>query len=567
MIGELPASPRALARATWDDLRPFYDELLARPLDRHTVEAWLRAWSALEELLTEAANLAHVAHTADTRDAAGAEANDRFSSAIWPRAEACRVRLGARLLDLGHTRPDLEPALRRFRNRRALFRAANVPLLAEIEGLSGRYLRLVGALTVAWDGAAKTRPQLRPFALSPDRPVRERAFRAQARSLVERRDELAAIFDRQLALRQAVARNAGFADYRDYAHRERGRFDYTPVDCERFHAAVEATVVPAIRRRLARRRAIMGLAALRPWDTPPDPHGCPPLAPFADSAGLSGPARAILARVDPAFGDYFGTMIDEGLLDLESRPGKAPGGYSIALPWRKRPFLFMNAAGTGRDVEILLHEAGHACHSFARFAAQPLFWQRDPGTEMNELAAMALELLASPYLGRDEGGYYAPADARRARAEQWEMLLGQLAQYALIDAFQHWLYTDPGGADRDARDAAWIRLGERFQPGVDWRGLDAERASGWHGHFQIFTDPFYQIEYGLAQLGALQIWRASLRDPATALARFKHALALGATRPLPELYAAAGSQLIFDAGPMGELVALVEEQLAATDDG
>lgn len=272
-----------------------------------------------------------------------------------------------------------------------------------------------------------------------------------------------------------------------------------------------------------------------------------------------------MAQTDQAFGEYFQTTMNENLLDLDSRVGKAPGGYNIALPWRKRPFIFLNAVGTVRDVEMLLHEAGHACHSFARFAAQPLFWQRDTGLEMNELAAMTLELLAAPYLGEDRGGFYSPVDARRAWAEQLEMLLGQLTQYALIDAFQQWIYTDPAGANREARDEAWRQLSQRFQPGVDWHDLATEQAAGWYGYFQIFLSPFYQIEYGLAQLGALQIWRDSLHDPATAMARYRQALALGATRALPELYATAGARLIFDAESMGELVSLVEAQLASLD--
>lgn len=561
----LPDNPSAFAGATWEQIRPHYDDLARAPLDRATAPSWLRAWSHLEELLTEAANRAYIAHTADTRDVARAEEERRFAADIWPQAEARRVRLSARLLEVGYDPPDLATTLRRFANRRALFRDENAAPLAALAALETAYQGLMGALTVDWDGAARTRAQVRPFALAPDRATRERAFRAQVAPLIARRDAFEDLFDRQLALRQTIARNASFRDYRDYAHRDKGRFDYTPDDCIRFHAAVATAVVPAVRRRLARRRRLLGLATLRPWDTPHDPLGRPPLAPFADVAGLIGPAETILTRLDPALGAQVGMLREEGLLDLASRPGKAPGGYSIALPWRKRPFVFMNAAGTARDVEILLHELGHAAHSLARFAAQPLFWQRDPGLEMNELAALGLELLAAPHLGREAGGYYAPADARRARAEQLDTLLALLPQYALLDAWQQWVYTSPDGADRDARDAAWRRLSARFQPDVAWDGLEAEQAALRHGFFQLYLDPFYQIEYGFAQVGALQLWRASLEDQAGTVARYRAALALGATRPLPDLYAAAGVRFGAGARALGVLVALVEAHLEALE--
>ena len=290
-IADLPGSPAALAEATWAEIQPHYDRLRDYPLDHASVESWLRAWSALEELLTEASNLAYIAFSADTGDGVKRAAQQRFAGEIWPRAEERRAGLSSRLLALAYTGPGLETTLQRFQNRLALFRPINMPPLAEIEELNGRYQQLVGALTVQWDATARTRAQLRPFALSPDRAVRERAFLAQAQPLIAHRDELAALFDQLYARRQAVARNAGFANYRDYAHRDYGRFAYTPVDCARFHAAVEATVVSALRRRIERRRRLLGLETVRPWDIAPDPASRPPLAPFIDSTGLIGTAR------------------------------------------------------------------------------------------------------------------------------------------------------------------------------------------------------------------------------------------------------------------------------------
>jgi oligoendopeptidase F len=298
---------------------------------------------------------------------------------------------------------------------------------------------------------------------------------------------------------------------------------------------------------------------VRPWDLGVDPDQAAPLVPFRSIDEFVSGARRIFERVDPELGRDFALMADEGLLDLESRPGKAPGGYCTKLSFRRRPFVFMNAVGVPDDVNTLVHEAGHCFHAFAS-ANLPYIWQRGTGSEAAELASMSMELLAAPYLAAPVG-YYAPGDVRRALVEHLEDILLSLAHIASVDAFQSWIYTSGEGHDRDARDAAWLDIRRRFERGVDWSGLDAERVARWHRQLHIFEHPFYYIEYGIAQMGALQIWRASLDDQASAVARYKDALALGGTRPLPEIYRAAGAELVFDAEPMAELVALVENKI------
>ena len=562
--------PRDLSQAGWADIEPRYDLLATRPLD--DVEAWLRDWSRFEEVLGEAHSLALLAYTCDTGDVEKRAAELRFSRDIAPRAREQGVRLARRLLDTGYSTPALEPQLRRFRNQHGLFREANVPLFGQLAALSTDWQRLAGSLTATWEDREVPLPELRVHQASADRTVREQAYRLHLNAILSRRDEIAGIFDEQVRLRQRVARNAGFENYRDYAHAEKNRFDYSPQDCERFHDAVERMVVPAIARILAARGEQMGLDALRPWDTVDglfgvaDPLGRPPLSPFADIGTLTVRAQAIFARVDPAFGSYFETMRTEGLLDLDSRPGKVPGGYCTSLPFRRRPFIFMNASGMDGDVRTLLHEGGHAFHTFEAFASQPLQFLRHPGAEMAEVGSMSMELLAAPYLGRDEGGFYDPEEERRSRASHLQGVLFGLAHVATVDAFQHWIYTSAEGQDRDARDREWLRLCDRFKPGVDWSGLADLRIGRWLAQPHFFRHPFYYIEYGIAQLGALQVWRNSLVHRAEAVAAYRDGLALGATRPLPDLYAAAGARLVFDAESVGELVALVQEHLAELAD-
>ncbi len=560
MVLDLPDSPGAFADASWTDIAPYYDALAAAPLTDAGLDAWLADWSTLEELVSEAASLAMIAYTVDTADAAKEAAHLRFSTQVLPQLDEHSVQLARRLVDSGLSRPALATTLARFRTQIGLFRESNIPLFSELEELGSRYQRITGGMTVLWDGEERPLPQLQPFLKSADRATRERAFRASTAPYQAHRHEMSALFDRMYELRQQLAQNAGFANFRDYVFPAKFRFDYTPEDCEAFHRAVERVVAPAAERVLEHRRARLGLATLRPWDLQVDPYRTGILRPFDTVAEFTDRAARVFDRLDPALGGEFRTMLDERLLDLDSRKGKAPGGYCDTLHHRGRPFIFMNAVGVVDDVMTLLHEAGHAFHAFAS-DVQPLIWQRHPGSEAAELASMSMELLAGAHLS-DEGGYFTPDESRSAWLEHLEDILLSLSHIASVDAFQSWIYTSGRGGDAAARDAEWLRIRQRFERGVDWSGLEGERVARWYRQLHIFLYPFYYIEYGIAQIGALQVWRNSLSDPADAIARYRAALALGATRPLPELYRAAGARLTFDVDEIAALVALVEERIA-----
>lgn len=558
-VSLLPPSPAAFAKATWGDVAPYFDDLAARPLEPDVTAEWLREWSRLEELVTEAAARAMIAYTVDTGNQEKEADHLRFSTEVLPRMEERSVELARRLLESGYSTPMLTTTLARFRTQIEIFRDENVPIFAELEEHSARYQRITGSMTVEWDGVERPLPQLQPFLKSPDRAVRERAFRAASQPYMQKREELAGLFNRMYERRAQAAQNAGFANFRDYIFPAKFRFDYTPADCERFHEAIERAVAPAVERVLEARRQRLGVDVLRPWDLAVDPYRDRPLRPFSDAGELVRKARQVFQRVDPALGGEFQTMIDEGLLDLESRKGKAPGGYCETLHFHGRPFIFMNAVGLVEDIMTLLHEAGHAFHAFAAHAL-PLIWQRHPGSEAAELASMSMEFLAAPHLAQP-AGYFDPDDARRAWLEHLEDVLISLAHIASVDAFQTWIYTSGQGADPAARDQAWLRLRSRFERGVDWNGLEQERVARWYRQLHIFMYPFYYIEYGIAQIGALQIWRNSLSDPRDAVARYRRALALGAVQSLPEIYRTAGARLTFDADAIGELVQLVETHI------
>jgi oligoendopeptidase F len=558
-VSLLPPSPSAFAKATWGDIAPYFDELAARPLDSGSIDGWLREWSKLEELVTEAAARAMIAYTVDTANRDKEADHLRFSTEILPQMEERSVQLARRLVESGYSTPALATTLARFRTQIEIFREESIPIFAELEEHSTRYQRITGSMTVMWEGVERPLPQLQPFLKSPDRDTRERAFRASSQPYIDQRDEMARLFDRMYELRTQAARNAGFANFRDYIFPAKFRFDYTPADCERFHESIERTVAPAVERVLKARRQRLGLDVLRPWDLAVNPYRERPLRPFTDAGELVVKAKRVFDRVDSSLGREFQTMIDEGLLDLESRKGKAPGGYCETLHFNGRPFIFMNAVGLVEDVMTLLHEAGHAFHTFASHEL-PLIWQRHPGSEAAELASMSMEFLAAPHLTQPTG-YFTADDARSAWLEHLEDVLLSLVHIASVDAFQTWIYTSGQGGDAAARDQAWLRLRRRFERGVDWSGLDWERVARWYRQLHIFMYPFYYIEYGIAQLGALQVWRNSMQDPSRAVAQYREALSLGAVRSLPEIYRAAGARLTFDATEIGELVELVESHI------
>ena len=556
-------TPEQFSQMTWEQIEPLYTALAERDLPNDdATRTWLQDWNDLDTSLMEAASVANVAVSCDSQNSEKEALHLTFSSEIMPRRGKIANELIGKLLDSGYAPAELETVLRRARTDRDIFREENVPLQQELSKLSNAYNKAAGSMTVEWDGKDVPLSRLNPFMEHPDRDVRERAWRLHLQPYIDQRDDLADIFDKQLELRQQLAKNAGFENYRDYIFAEKYRYDYTPEDSYSFHDAVEQTFVPALREFHEERKAVMGVDSLRPWDLAQDPFGRAPLTPYEDMDDMTATAQKVFAKVDPIFGEQFGVMRDEHLLDLESRTGKRPGGFCTSFPHRKRPFIFMNASGTGGDIRTLLHEAGHAFHGFATMEHLPYLSQRRYGSEMAEVASMSMELLASPYLREEDGGFYDDADYARARIEHLEGIIKLFSWVAPVDAFQQWIYTDPAAADRDAREAKWVEIWNRFDPNTDWSELNDWRVARWYKQLHIFLYPFYYIEYAIAQLGALQVWKNALQDQGKAVEDYRAALALGGSRPLPELFDRAGARLIFDAEGMADLVELMQREIA-----
>lgn len=547
----------------WNTIQPVVDDLLATHLTPDTLAAWLGRWSDVEAHLSEFGFRAYRAMTEDTTDA---EAEKRFMYVVEelnPKTQVASQNLKQHLLaaDTSAMPAEANQMLRRFRAEADLFRAENIPLFTELDKLGNEFSKIMGAMSVEFDGETLTMQQLNKFLTEPDRGLRERAWRASMDRFGQDRAALNELFLHMLPLRRQVAANAGKPNFIEYVWQQYGRFDYSPADCRTFHDAIEHEVVPLVRKWSAHRQAQMGLDALRPWDLDADPHNRPALAPFSNPADLEAAGQRIFDRVDPELGQQFGLMRD-GYLDLGSRPGKAPGGYCGGMFVAKVPYIFMNAVGTHDDVQTLLHEGGHAFHFMDSSANNDLIWNYDAPTEFCEVASMAMELLAAPYLDHDNGGFYSPADAARARAEHLSGVLAFLPYMAVVDAFQHWVYIETDDAVTAADlDAKWRELWDRFMVGTDWDGLQAAKETGWHRKQHIFNMPLYYVEYGLAQLGALQVWRNALVDQKMAVTQYRGALALGNTRPLGQLFEAAGATFAFDRATVGELARLLDTHL------
>ncbi len=561
MITPLPKDPQIFMRWNWSQFEPYFESLSKQTLSATNLDDWVMEWSDLSRILSEIFGRLLVATTLNASDHNAKNKFNAFLDEVYIPSQAAKQTLKQKLLKSGLQPVGFDIPLRNMRIETAIFRDENLPLLTEEKKLVNEYDEIIGAQTVEWEGREVTTTQLQPVYLSLDRSKREKAWRLSMERSLADRQKLNELWGTMLDLRGQIARNADFMDYRAYCWKDLLRFDYTPENCLEFHQAIEQVAVPAARRIYEKRQKHLGLTTLRPWDLNVDPLGREALKPYKTIIELEDKVSAIFHRVDPELGKYFEIMRSKGLLDLENRKGKAPGAYCNNYDMVRMPFIFENAVGLHGDVATLLHEGGHAFHVFEE-AQLPYYHQLQVGMEFAEVASMAMELLASPYLLASEGGFYSEKEAARARIEHLEEAVLFWPYMAVVDAFQHWAYTNPGAAIKpDNCDHMWAELWQRFMVGVDLGGLDDYMVTGWQRKQHIFEVPFYYVEYGMASLGAFQVWRYALKDQKAAVAAYRRALALGGTVPLPKLYETAGARFAFDAGTLQDAVSLAEEMI------
>lgn len=544
----------------WKSVEPFYQKLLQENLSAERVPEWLQEWSKLEKIVYEAHASVQRAKHANTADEVAEKAYLEFIEKVVPPASRLSQQLTQKLLAVNYQPlPEYEQMLKRFRNGAELFREENIAVNQAIETLLSEYEKFNGSLRVELDGERLTIPQAGAKMQEPDRALREGAWRGVMVAQASVSRELDKLFLELLQRRRDLASNANLDNYRSYAWRNFNRFDYTPEDCLEFITSIEQEVTPILGEVWERRKEQLAIDDVRPWDLQADPHSRSPLKPFSTVTELEEGLERIFSNLDPILGKQFASMRD-GWLDLAGRPNKLSGiGYTMDFPLSKMPFIYHSVNGTNTDVWVMLHEVGHAFQVFAFNEA--LIWNRWPSTEFCEVASQAMELLTLPYLEKDKGGFYTSEDTARARENQLVRVLSLFPGAAQQAAFQHWLYTqDPTTLTVKHIDEYWLASSPRFYPYVNWQGLDDVRVKGWQK--LAFYHPFYDLDYAIAYLGAIQIWQNSLKDKKKALEQYRYALSLGASRPLPELFEAAGARFAFDRKTIRELVQFVKSQMS-----
>jgi oligoendopeptidase F len=554
--------PDSFSVTTWEALEPYFKNLLERKINsREELEQWLKDSSELEAVVSEDACWRQIRMTCDTENKSLEEAFVFFVTQIQPKIQPYADKLNRKLIESPYTK-ELDPSkfftyLRSVKKSIELFREENIPLQSELSVLGQQFGVISGKMTVEVDGKEYTLQQAAKFLESPDRAKREEVYRKINERRLQDKDALDDLYTKLIQKRHQVALNAGFENYRDYKFKELGRFDYNKEDCFQFHRAVKEHVLPLVNEIYERKRVKLGLDSLRPWDTEAEPEGIQPLRPFTNGAELLDKTIRCFEKLNPFFADCLRKMNEMKRFDLDSRKGKAPGGYNCPLAETGAPFIFMNAAGQMSDVTTMVHEGGHAVHSFLAHPLELSSFKEYP-MEIAEVASMAMELFSMEYWNV----FFDNADdLRRAKEHQLERVITIFPWIATIDKFQHWIYENPGHSLAERAEQWFQILNEFSSSAINFSDLQHYRRYSWQRQLHLFEVPFYYIEYGIAQLGAIGLWMKFKENKDAALNHYMQSLSLGGTKTLPDLYKCADIEFNFSSDYIRKLMRFVKQEM------
>lgn len=548
---------------TWEEVLPYFEDLVNREINnQNDLQNWLKDKSELDAILEEDMAWRYIKMTIDTKNEEFANNYAFFVNEISPKAAPFDDILNKKLMN-SPGREELEKNdaykiyFRSVKTSIDLFREENIPLETKIQTKSSEYGNISGAQVIEWDGKTITMQQASNLLKKQDQSIRELAFSKMSKRRSEDIESLETLFDELVQLRHQVAVNAGYENFRDYKFDALGRFDYTADDCVNFHNSIKKHIVPIVNEIRKNHAIKLSKNKIKPWDSEVDPDGLEALSPFENGKELLDKSKLIFSKMDNYFGECLQTMDEMEHLDLDSKSGKSPGGYNYPLYEVGVPFIFMNSAGAQRDVVTMIHEGGHAVHSFLTRDLTLTAFKNLP-SEVAELASMSMELLSMEYWNEF---YPDENDLNRAKKEQLEGILKVLPWIATIDAFQHWIYTNPNHT-RSERKEFWLSLQEEYgNPFVDWNGFEDAQAYAWHRQLHLFEVPFYYIEYGISQLGALGVWKNSLENKSKALQDYKNALSLGYTKDIPTIYKTANLNFDFSSETIQNLASFTRMKL------
>lgn len=555
--------PENFSVTSWENLKSYFDNLLDRKLNSvETLKQWFQDRSELESIISEDLAWRYIRMTCYTENETYLKSYQDFIQHIQPEIAPVSDQLNKKAWESPYLKEltsieGYDILIRNLKKDIEIFREENVPLFTELSTESQKFAQISGAMTVEVDGKELTLPQASVLLMLPDRKKREDVYHKVADRRLKDKDSLNDLFTKLIELRHRVAVNADFANFRDYMFKALGRFDYTPQDCFDFHSAIEKEVVPMLNQLSEERKELMKIDSLRPWDKAVDPEGREALKPFTNGKELTEKTIEVFARLDPFLGQCLSIMQAMGHLDLESRKGKAPGGYNYPLSEIGVPFIFMNATSTLRDMVTIMHEGGHAIHNFLTRDLELNDFKSTP-SEVAELASMSMELLSMDHWDvffNDEN------ELKRAKREHLEDIIETLPWVATIDKFQHWVYENPDHSLEERR-ASWNSIFDRFADTVtDWSGLQEPKDYLWQKQLHLYEVPFYYVEYGMAQLGAIAVWRNFRKNKQSGLQGYLNALKLGNMGTIPEIYKAAGIRFDFSPAYIHELMEFVREEL------
>ena len=546
----------------WQNLEPIFTELLSRKIQSGTeLEQWLKDRSEIEAALEEDFAWRYIRMTCDTSDEKLLADFQFFATEIEPKIAPHNNYLNKKFIESEFSekldKDKYFVYIRGVKKALELFREENIPLQTQIQVEQQKYQAITGAMSVTLHGKEYTLEQAAVFLKDTDRKKRQEAWEAITARRLQDREKLDELFNGLLKLRHQVALNAGFENFRDYMFQALGRFDYTPRDCYKFHEAIEKEIVPILRDQAGIRREALGLEELKPWDMDVDISGKPALKPFNSGEELIEKSIKCFQSLNPYIGERLEIMKANGFFDVESRKGKAPGGYNYPLAESGAPFIFMNSAGTFRDLTTMVHEGGHAVHTFISADLELNDFKHFP-SEVAELASMSMELIS---MDKWEVFFENPEDLKRAKKDQLKDVLKTLPWVAVVDQFQHWIYTNPEHTSTE-RSEAWKQIFKPFGNNfADWNEHPDALTNLWQKQLHIFEVPFYYVEYGIAQLGAIAVWKNYKNDPEKALQKYLEALKLGYTKSIKEIYETAGVEFNFSASYVKELAEFVKSEL------